>query len=173
MQLDDLRWIVDLHRGQRVAGPWRQGAASVPPPGEWQAIWQNVAHQLVVTDNTTGSPVGLVAAYNVDHRHGYAYLSIVLRSDASPFVSGEASSMFIEYLFVNLRMRIVLIESANARVGAFVAGSKLATVRVRMNDQWWDYKSDTYHDWVVASIDAADWRHSSTVERLRRGWVHQ
>jgi hypothetical protein len=110
------------------------------------------------------SPTGVVSAYNIDTRHGYAYIAIVVMEDASFAVTGEAAAMFIDHLFERLAIEVVLWESAVEAVQKFTSLSRLAVERVRLR------RGSGLSDVTITSLSRETWMTSTAIAHMRANW---
>jgi RimJ/RimL family protein N-acetyltransferase len=71
-----------------------------------ESLWTGVLTQFVVTERTTGTAVGTVAAYAADLNHGYAYVGAAMTDGVQESGLGiEGVLLFCQYLFATWRLR--------------------------------------------------------------------
>jgi RimJ/RimL family protein N-acetyltransferase len=123
-----------------------------------------VLAQFLVVRSDTGEPVGLVACYNADFRHSYAYLAMIVapqyEANGWPL---EAAGVFLTYIFETFGFHKVYMESVefNYRQLASGAGS-LFHVEGCLRDHEY-HLGQRWHQYTLA-IYAQEW--TETVGRL-------
>ncbi len=95
----------------RSAFKWRSVGPGFSRRNFDRVLDENVIIQLVIVDVASDSPVGLLQAINANFYHGTAHLTLLL--DPSFRRLGwplEAALIFMDYLFVSLPLRKLVLE---------------------------------------------------------------
>jgi acyl carrier protein len=92
---------------------YRHRGASVAPESYAASLWNGVLSQMVVCSLRTGGPIGLVACFEPDFRHGYARLAGIL----DPKMMGlgwpiEGFGTFVTHIFHSFPFRKLYIDIA-------------------------------------------------------------
>lgn len=127
---------------------WRLRGTSPSPDQFERLLWDSILAQFVVTDERNEA-LALVSAYNA-HSDGYAYLSVLSRSDA-PGVGLHGTALLLVYLFDTFPLRIVYGESPDLAYRQFASGQgRYFDVEGRMRERR-PYR-DGYVDEVILAI---------------------
>jgi RimJ/RimL family protein N-acetyltransferase len=94
---------------------------TTPSPEEFVArLWAGVLAQFMVCENSSGRPVGIVAAYGADFRNGHAHLaSIVFPDHVGLGWPLEGTELFIDYLFETFDFRKLYGETSSVVMRTF------------------------------------------------------
>lgn len=88
-----------------------------------QELWNGVLAQFAfVAPREPGRVLGLVTAYDADHRGKTAWLSVVADDESTPGTGIAACALFIRYLFDSFDFRWVYLESIEFNEASFASG---------------------------------------------------
>lgn len=111
-------------RMAELSGPlayrWRLRGSHPSPERYGESLWAGVLTQFIVIRKVDRVPLGLVAAYNADHRDGFVHVGVAKFGDdvsALAFVGGVF--IFFEYLFRGWPFRKLCFEAPEYNVAQF------------------------------------------------------
>ena len=149
-------------------GPrWRLRGATPSPEVYAQTLWAGVTAQFAVVDRRSPTPLGVVALYNADHKHGTGWFAV---ADLSPGAGStrvvQGAAIFLSYVFSTWNLRKLYVEASSFNLEQFkrVAG-RLLVEEGRLHDhffyagQFWDLHHlaiyrDTWCQWEQRILPA-------------------
>jgi RimJ/RimL family protein N-acetyltransferase len=104
-------------------GPrWRFKGATPSFEQFSQALWTGVLAQYLVADNTDNRIIGMVTAYNANHRDRWAYLAVArFRPDDRSGLLLHGAALFIDHLFDTFDFEKLYAEVAEHNQPAFAS----------------------------------------------------
>ncbi len=101
VELADYPFIKQLELAPDRLVAYRHRGTTPAPEAFAQRLWQGVLAQFVVEATGDRAPLGLVAAYSADFRHGNAQIAVVAdgNDDADAALVMEATEVFVDFLF--------------------------------------------------------------------------
>lgn len=136
---------------------WRYRGSTPSPEDFVRSLWSGVLCQFIAERRTDRTPVGLVSAYNANHRHRFAYLSLL----SFPRYRGtgllfEAVGAFIDYLFRTWEFRKLYSEVLSCNLPQFSSalGRYAVEEACLSRHEWHDGKFLSLH---VLAVYREDW----------------
>ena len=136
---------------------WRYRGSTPSPDDFVRSLWSGVLCQFIAERRRDRSPVGLLSAYNVNHRHRWCYVAFM----AFPEFRGtgllfEGVGAFIDYLFRTWDLRKLYAEVLSWNLGQFSSAlGRFVTEEARLIDHEWH--DGIYVDLHVLAIRRDDW----------------
>jgi RimJ/RimL family protein N-acetyltransferase/acyl carrier protein len=144
-----------IHPNNCVRWRFRGG---IPDPTEFErSLDAGVLVQFITTRKETVEAVGLVTAYNANHRDGHVFVSALCdpRYQSSGLLI-EGFALLIDYLFLNWPFRKIYLESMEFNLGQYANSlGRLLIEEGRLKDHV--FYDDRYWDLVTAALYRADW----------------
>ena len=150
--------------GQR----WRYRGATPDPKAFAAQLWDGVLAHFIVERPSDGSPMGLVCAYNANHRDGYAYIAGVCDDEARQAgIFPEAFLLLAGHLFGNWTFRKLYFESAEFNYEQFASGAgEYFVEEARLADH--TFHDGRYWDLIVGTLTRDRWQWILDRRDLRR-----
>jgi RimJ/RimL family protein N-acetyltransferase len=143
-----VEFLYNLSVDEEIAYRWRYHGR-VPSLDRFAAdLWKGVLAQFVVVSAKSGSPLGLVVAYDFNLRNGYAYLGGVMtphtHRTGAPI---EAFRIFLAHIFRNWNLHKLYMEYPEynmpqffaRRPGLGVVPEARLTDHIYYGGKWWDW----------------------------------
>ena len=146
----DMTWCYLLMCGP--AGERFRYRGRTPSPDVVEAdLWRNVHTQFVVTDRSSGRPVGLVGFYNAALEASRCHAFAVGEPDAAPLVT-EGFGLLCAWGFDHLRWQRIFLEVPEFNAANFASLGDAAVVEGRLrNYEVWNGR---FWDLLIVSITA-------------------
>jgi RimJ/RimL family protein N-acetyltransferase len=165
---NDIPFLYALATEGETGERWRYRGATPDPKVFAAQLWDGVLAQFVVERSVDGSPVGIVSAYNANHRDGYVYLAGVSHpSLQGTGLGAEALLLLAEHVFGNWSFRKAYFESASFNYEQFASGADVYfDEEARLRDH--TFYRGRYWDLVIGSLTRDGLRRVHELRELRR-----
>lgn len=153
----DYDFLYSLSLGPGVGTLWRHRGQSVSPERFVALLWTDVTAQFMLTSRESGRQFGYVSCVQADHRHGFAFLAMVISPEFQrrgwPI---EGFFLFVEYLFLTFGFRKLYLETFDFNLVAFESATRgLLKEECRLSD--YEAYQGGFADKVILSIDQRTW----------------
>jgi RimJ/RimL family protein N-acetyltransferase len=120
----DYPFLIELQSGPENMIRWRYRGTTPSPEHMVQSLWQGVLAQFLIVRADNGEPVGLVAAYDAEFRHSYAWIAMIVtpRCERAGWTF-EAYGLFTTYLFETFGFRKVYLEVIEFNFATIASGT--------------------------------------------------
>ncbi len=164
----DIPFLYSLATQGETGERWRYRGGTPDPKVFAAQLWDGVLAQFVVERSADGSPVGMVSAYNANHRDGYVYLAGVSHPDLQGTGLGaEALLLLAHHVFGNWSFRKAYFESAAFNYEQFASGADVYfDEEARLKDH--TFYRGRYWDLVIGSLTREGLQRVREVRDLRR-----
>jgi RimJ/RimL family protein N-acetyltransferase len=164
----DMPFLYGLATEGETAERWRYRGATPDRQTFANQLWDNILTQSVVERVADGQLVGLVCAYNANHRDGFVYLAGVCDV---PFtrtgLCAESLCLLAEKVFRNWSFRKVYFEAPAFNYEQFASGAKgFFREEARLQDH--TYYAGKYWDLIVGSLTREGMEAIVDLRRRRR-----
>ena len=155
----DLDWVRAAETDEFLAFRWRLRGGHPSPHDYVDQIWTGALAVFVVEQATDGRPIGIVSAYQADHRNGHCRVAAArLHPDGSmdtSFMAGVA--LFFEYLFTGWPLRKLYLETPEYNIGQFASAVDRGLLRVEARLEEFVFLADRYWDMLFLSVSRDSW----------------
>jgi RimJ/RimL family protein N-acetyltransferase len=161
-----LDYLYELATHEETGARWRYHGSLPTRDAFIGALWAGVLAQFVVQDRKSGTPLGLVVAYNADHRNGFCYVAGVMAAPASRSGLGVAAlDVFVNYLFHTWNFRKLYAEVPEYNL-ELLGGGRGPLLKVEgelcahlyYGAKWWDL--------LIVAIYREDYAGNTRVSKL-------
>ncbi len=153
----DLDWLRAAETDEFLAFRWRLRGGHPSPHDYVDQIWTGALAVFVVEQ--AGAPIGIVSAYQADHRNGHCRVAAArLHQDGSmdtSFMAGTA--LFFEYLFAGWPLRKLYLETPEYNLGQFSSAVDRGLLRVEARLEEFVFLADRYWDMLFLSVSRESW----------------
>jgi len=156
LRTSDMPFFFELMHDERIGFRWRFRGQTPSFEAFTASMWQGVTAQFVIEDKK-GAPLGLVVLYNVDHRHGIAYLATMVRPDlVGRGWPMEGLQLFCDYVFRVWALRKIYAEALEFNYAQFASWSeRVFTVEGLLRDH--EFYDGRYWDLYIFSTTREAW----------------
>jgi RimJ/RimL family protein N-acetyltransferase len=162
--------LLELEAAPDVLQTWRlRGGVPADLSAYEASLWNAVADQRILVREADGSMLGLAQLYNVDHRLGTGWFSIIV----VPNARGTGSAMvgmgvFLRRCFVTWGLRRIYFSALEPNFDAFASVAKRAGCAVYGTMKERTFLHGQPVDVVYGGIDAEPWlaHYGPILERL-------
>lgn len=173
LTMRDMAWLRDAETGEDLAYRWRLHGAHPSPRDHAEQVWQGVLALFVVEQVADGEPLGVLSAYQADHRNGHCRIAAArlgtTDSADTAFLAGIA--LFYDYLFAGWPFRKLYLETPEFNVGQFGSAVDRGLMRVEARLEEFTYLHGRYWDVLFLSVTRESWagfRETAAGRRLVR-----
>lgn len=158
---EDVRLLFEIATSPDNLVRWRHRGTTPSWDAFAQGLWAGVQCQFIV-EGRDGKPLGLVSAYDTDHRSGHAWLA-VLMSEAAPAGLGILAAVrFLDYLFHTFAFRWVYMEALEFNYASFETGKQtLFTEIARLPEH--EFHGGRYWDRIYTRVSRDEFETVRTV----------
>jgi RimJ/RimL family protein N-acetyltransferase/acyl carrier protein len=148
----DIPYLYRLATDGETGARWRYRGATPDPKAFAAQLYEGVLAQFIVERSADGTPVGMVCAYNANHRDGFVYLAGV----SEPALQGtglapEGLVLLADHVFGNWSFRKIYFESASFNYEQFASGADVYfREEARLKDH--TFYRGRYWDLVIGSL---------------------
>lgn len=164
----DIPYLYRLATDGETGDRWRYRGATPDPKAFAAQLYDGVLAQFIVERTVDGRPIGMVCAYNANHRDGFVYLAGV--SEASLQGTGlgpEGLLLLADHVFANWSFRKIYFESAAFNYEQFASGADVYfREEARLKDH--TFYQGRYWDLVIGSLTREGLQRVREVRDLRR-----
>lgn len=155
----DLDWLRAAETDEFLAFRWRLRGGHPSPSDYVEQIWGSALAVFVVEQAADGRPIGIVSAYQPDHRNGHCRAAAArLYPDGSMDTSFMAGiSLFFEYLFTGWPFRKLYLETPEYNLGQFSSAVDRGILRVEARLEEFVFLADRYWDMLFLSVSRESW----------------
>ena len=163
----DYEWLYRIATQAEVGYRWRLRGAIPSPDGFVQFLWTNCEAQFLMTRRANGEPLGLCQLIDVNHRHGYGSVAVLLDPEVQqlgwPF---EGVLLFVNYVFSHWSLRKLYFESLDFVADGFSSAfDSTLQVEGRLTDH--EFANGQFRDLVIASLRREVWaERRAQIERI-------
>lgn len=154
---DDLEFLYAMFTDEQMTFQWRLRGATPNPENFAAGLWQATLVQFIVVRRSDDMRLGLISAYNVDLRSGYAYIALAF---APPFQKGiyshDANLLFVNYLFRGWNFRKLYGESGEKSMASAMGGNE-KYFRIEGCLKEHEYFDGKYWDSYTVALYRSDW----------------
>lgn len=171
----DLDWLRAAETDEHLAFRWRLRGGH-PAPGDYaEQLWSGVLALFVVEPVVLGPgrprpPLGIVSAYQADHRNGHCRVAAArLQPDDSmdsSFLGGV--SLFFDHLFRGWPFRKLYLETPEYNLPQFASAVDRGILRVEARLEEFQYLSGRHWDMLFLSVSRDSWAAFTTTAVGRR-----
>jgi len=160
----DLDWLRRAETDAQLAFRWRLHGAHPSPMEYADQVWAGTLALFVVeaqpsADRPDGGLLGLVSAYQPDHRNGHCRVAAARLDPAGSadalFLGGVA--LFLDYLFQGWSFRKVYLETPEFNVGQFRSAIDRGVMRVEARLEEFVYLDGSYWDVLFLAVGREAW----------------
>lgn len=155
----DLPWLRAAETDELLAFRWRLRGTHPSPQEFVEQIWQGVLALFVVERAGDGAPIGVLSAYQPDHRNGHCRVAAARLEPAdsmdTSFMSGMA--LFFDYLFGGWPFRKLYFETPEFNLSQFASAVDRGLLRVEARLTEFMFLADRYWDMLFLSVDRPNW----------------
>jgi hypothetical protein len=155
----DLDWLRAAETDEFLAFRWRLRGGHPSPNDYVEQIWGSALAVFVVEQASDGRPIGIVSAYQPDHRNGHCRAAAArLYPDGSMDTSFMAGiSLFFEYLFAGWPFRKLYLETPEYNLGQFSSAVDRGILRIEARLEEFVFLADRYWDMLFLSVSRESW----------------
>lgn len=166
----DLDWLRAAETDEHLAFRWRLRGAH-PAPGDYaDQLWNGVLALFVVEPVVPGMPLGIVSAYQADHRNGHCRVAAARllpdESMDSSFLGGV--SLFFDHLFHGWPFRKLYLETPEYNLPQFASAVDRGILRVEARLEEFQYLAGRHWDMLFLSVTRDSWEQFTTTAVGRR-----
>lgn len=155
----DLDWLRAAETDEFLAFRWRLRGGHPSPHDYVDQIWNGALAVFVVEQASDDRPIGVVSAYQADHRNGHCRAAAArLYPDGSMDTSFMAGiGLFFEYLFTGWPFRKLYLETPEYNIGQFASAVDRGIMRVEARLEEFVFLADRYWDMLFLSVTRESW----------------
>jgi acyl carrier protein len=157
--LADYEFIYGLETGADTLALYRHRGVTPSPEDFVRGLWAGVFAQFVVVSRQTRRPLGLVAAYDADHRNQRASIAVISAEGrvgpASRVLLG--AELLIDYLFAEFNLRKICAQVLGPNMRYWDnAIRQFGRIEGRLHEH--EFVGGRWEDTVLVAIDRTTWK---------------